>query len=847
MKACIWVVLPLVWAACASAADSADTSRLTAREAVTLDRVGAIAAFAVDPSVVDVSVQAGRVVLLGRRAGDTVVTVVLADGIRTLRVHVEPAPPRVADPLTAQRRAGMVLEARYDSELKRFTGAASGQTHAGNTEIVYHAEAVRQGDPPAGEPSTALPSASIAINNAGRSIVLLDKYVQSSPLTLDGVVLRGAHLATGDLEVHAGLASWSPLETLLRPEGERAATASHRFTLGGLRVTPHVAWLPDSLSSTKAVAAVAIEFGGPEDALRVRADVGFGGKPGAALDLDYRAPERQLWLRGVARPSGFAALRTARPPGMHVDGGWTEKLGEATTLTATGAASRVAWPGAADTRSLAGRVELRQQLDAHWSGTVSAGGGEFRADGGDSLRRGTVAAGVTWEGPQWGATAQYRYQTTSVAPGGGHGARVSAHAGVDGWRASGFVDVQQQAPTIDLILHDRTQVARALANAGLVAGSPEEVVNALRDNAGQLTTLGLSLGPVRLNPRRTQAGLDVSYRGKGPSRPELGIRLLRDEVEGLVGARGSTVASLHANWRVGERTDLGVAVAHWTLQREGYEPMGATGVQVSVRTLLDTPQLGGAFSQPITGQVFRQDNPASNARVPLAGVEVVLDRSRRTRTDSEGRYSFDRPGAGRHSIEAVLPNAEGAFFTTPSALTREAGESADFGVALSGVRLAGVVLNDAGLPLPGVTVVVEGASGGRAVTDSSGTYRLNVASGEVRVSIAPETVPPGHELRALVPRKRTVAAGQPASVNFTVRALRSLEGVVAGVEGRPVAVVAPDVSQSVVTDAGGRFVLRRLPAGPLTLVVGEGAAARRNVVQIPDAPGVVRGVQLQPH
>jgi hypothetical protein len=835
-------LLAMAGGSCAAA--TADAARLTARESVALDQAGAIAAFAVDPTIVDVSVQAGRVVLLGRRAGDTVVTVVLADGVRTFRVHVEPAPPMMPDVFSGQRPSGMVLEARYDSELKRFTGVVSGKTQVGEAEVNFHAEAVRQGDAPEGEPTTALPSASVEITTPTRSVVLLDKFVQSSPLTLDGVVLRGAHLAQGDLEVHAGIASWSPLETLLRPDGERAATVAHHFRLGGARVTPHFAWLPDSRSSAKAVAAVALEFGGKDEPMRLRVDAGFGGKPGAALDLDYRTPARQVWLRGVARPAGFAALSTARPPGTHLDGAWTERLGESTLATASGSASKVEWPGSPDTHSVAGRVELRQQLDANWSATASAGGGEFRVDGDEPLRRATVAGTIAWEGRHWGASAQYRYQTFSGMPGGGHGARIAAHANTNGWRASGFVDVQQQAPTLDLVFGDRGEVARALANAGIVAGTPEEVINALRDHSVLLTSLGLGLGPVRLNPRRAQAGVDVSWRGKGPSRPELGARLLRDEAEGVVGSRGSTVGSVYANWRVGERTDLGVAVSHWSLHREGQETLGATGVQVSLRTLIDPPQLGSAFSKPITGQVFRQDAPAAESRLPMAGVEVVLDRSRRTRTDAEGRYSFERPGAGSHMIEAVLPHTEGAYFTTPATLTREAGASADFGIALSGARLTGVVLNDAGQPLPGVTVSVEGASSVATITDSSGAYRLSVPPGAIRVSIAPETVPPGHDLRALSPRGRTVESGKPAAINFTVRALRSLEGVVAVAEGRAVTVAVPELGRSVTTDATGRFVLRRLPAGALTLVVGEGASARRHVLQVPDAPGVMRGVQL---
>jgi hypothetical protein len=349
------------------------------------------------------------------------------------------------------------------------------------------------------------------------------------------------------------------------------------------------------------------------------------------------------------------------------------------------------------------------------------------------------------------------------------------------------------------------------------------------------------IGPVRLNPLRTYAGADLSWRGRSAGRPEIGVRLLRDHVEGVVGARSSTVATLHANWRVNDSTDVGVALSRWQTQAAGQEKMGETGVQLNVRTLLDQPLISPGSSAPITGQVFRGDGQ----RAPLAGIDVVLDRNRRTRTDSEGRFQFDRPGTGSHSIEAVLPAQGSAYFTTPSMVTREPGGSADFGIALAGVRVTGAVRNDAGLPVPGVAVRAEGASAASALTDSNGRYRLTVAPGEVQVSIAPESVPAGHDLRALAARKRHLESGQPATVNFVLHAMRSLEGVVAGAEGRAVRVTAIELGRSASTDAQGRFMMRGLPAGQLTLLVGDAVGTNGTKVDIPESAGVVRGVTLQ--
>jgi hypothetical protein len=803
-----------------------------------LDAAGAIAAFAVDPTIVDVSVEAGRVVLLGRRGGDTVVTVVLAGSVESFRVHVDP-PVIEPDVRTLESSARTVLEGRYDSALHRFTGVVTGRGRVGDSEVRVHAEAVRQSPPVDGEAPTALPAASVEIVNAQRSIVLLDKFVQDSPLTLDGVVLRGVHVQQGEWDVHAGIASWSPLEGFLSKGGERAVTVARSFGMGTMRVTPRVAWFPDARGGTKSVGAVSIEFGGGKtQPLHVRAEAGLSGGPGVAVEADYRTQQRDAWLRATSRPQDFAALNAGPPPGTQAEGAWTEQLNAATSVSVSGSASALKFEQT-DTHSATARAELRRQLGEHWNASLMASGGDFRASGGEALRRTTVGTGVGWDSPQWGVSGQYRWQTNSLSDQGGQGGRVSVRANMDGWRASGFVDVQQQAPTLDLVLGNRSDLARTLAGLGIVAAQPEDILHALHDNASLITGQGTVIGPVRLNPLRTYAGADLSWRGRGAARPEIGVRVLRDHVEGVVGARSSSVASLHAGWRVNDNTDVGVALSRWVTQSAGQEKMGETGVQVNVRTFLDRPLIAPGSSAPITGQVFRGDDAQ---HLPLAGIDVVLDRNRRTRTDSDGRFEFDRPGTGSHSVEAVLPAQGSAYFTTPSMVTREPGGKADFGIALAGVRVTGAVRNDAGLPVPGVAVRAEGGSTASALTDSDGMYRLTVAPGDVQVSIAPESVPAGHDLRALAPRKRKLESGQPATVNFVLRTMRSLEGVVAGAAGRPVTVTVVELGRSVTTDANGRFIMRGLPAGQLTFVVGDGTATR---VDMPERAGVVRGVTLQ--
>jgi hypothetical protein len=834
------------WMFAAANVAALDAQQLAVHQNAVLSQPGALADFAVDSSIVEVSVEAGQVLLRGRRGGDTVITVILAAGVENIRVHVDP-PVLAFDPQRAQAQGATFVEGRYDSGTQRLTAVVSGRSRIGESDVRVYAETLRQLRPLDGEAKTALTAATVEITNGKRSVVLLDQFVRTSPLTLDGVVLRGAHLKEGDLELHAGIASWSPLEGFLVSGGERAATASYSMVAGGLRVTPQLAWFPDSRSSFKGVAAVAVEFGAPEDELRVRGDAALGPSPAAAIDADWRTKQRQVRLRGSIRPDNFAALSASHSAGKYAEGSWTEMVDSTTTVSADGSASDLHL-AEKKAQSTSGRVEVRQRLSTQLSGMLSVGGGQARSGDEPSLRRSTIAAGLYWDTRQWGTSVQIRRQSISSASSSGFGARLSARVTVGAFRANAFVDAQQQAPTLDLLLDEKSLVARTLAGLGITAAQPEDILRALRDNAGLLNGMDLAIGPVRLNPLRKYSGLDVSWRGDSAARPEIGVRMLQEDVHGVVGARSSSMASVHANWRIGERTDASVTASRWSLRQQGHAPSISNSIQLMVRTYLDGALITPGWSKSIDGQVFREEpSEASDApRVPLAGVEVVLDRSRRTHTDSQGRYVFENPGPNLHSIEAVLPPHNEAYFTRPSIVSREAGGNADFGVAFSGVRLSGTVLSDAGLPLAGVMVRAEGASTVTALSDGSGGWRMTLPPGDVRVSLAPETVPPGHDLRSLPTQSRTLISREPVKLNFSVRALRSVEGVIAGPRGKGGTVTVIELARSVTADADGRFIIRQLPAGKFTLVAGDAQSkAPQVVVTLPSAPGVVRNVRLE--
>ena len=117
-------------------------------------------------------------------------------------------------------------------------------------------------------------------------------------------------------------------------------------------------------------------------------------------------------------------------------------------------------------------------------------------------------------------------------------------------------------------------------------------------------------------------------------------------------------------------------------------------------------------------------------------------------------------------------------------------------------------------------------------------------AGEAGVAVIAESLPPGVALGELAPQSRRLAPGAPAVADFTVRAQRALEGIVSGTGGKPVTVTALEADRHVETDKDGRFLLRGLPAGPLTLIVGTPGGERRQVVEVPREPGSVTGVEI---
>ena len=119
-----------------------------------------------------------------------------------------------------------------------------------------------------------------------------------------------------------------------------------------------------------------------------------GGRLGGSFDVDYHRGETQGWLRGIVRPSGFAAVHAGRPAGTSLDGAWSQRVLQDTLFSASASASRVD-VGAAHPTAGSGSVELRQSITDRWSTTLGVAAGMYRPAQGDKVTRSTVSFGST--------------------------------------------------------------------------------------------------------------------------------------------------------------------------------------------------------------------------------------------------------------------------------------------------------------------------------------------------------------------------------------------------------------------------------------------------------------------
>lgn len=259
----------------------------------------------------------------------------------------------------------------------------------------------------------------------------------------------------------------------------------------------------------------------------------------------------------------------------------------------------------------------------------------------------------------------------------------------------------------------------------------------------------------------------------------------------------------------------------------------------------------------IRGVVFADDGATGTYRPGgplLSDVEVLLDDTRRVRTDRTGHYIFSGVSYGSHSVEVVYHSTSPFFFTTASRVPSDADSEVNFGIGLSSARLFGSVRSDAGIGLSGIEIgISSGSKHFSAQTGGDGKFHAEgLSDGEYDVKIDVDSVPPGYSLTALETQRTNVDAAVPAQMAFILKAIRNISGRVTiydrasrqDVPVSGVAVLLRELSGASVTDENGVYLFRDLPAGSYRVSVSyQGKEFQRDAV-LPDAPAFPKDIDI---
>lgn len=824
---------------------------------------GATAAFSLDPSRVGASAQDGLVTLVGRGPGSTNVVVITGGETVTLQVLVG-EPPLVVLPGTrrgsAQSAGSGYYEARYGSD----PGILQGNLLVSRREGERSAELALGGAAPLErDRSTAfgLPLASFTLRTPDREMTLLDRVVSNSPLTVSRSNVRGFHLRQGAWQAHAGYSFFSTFEHLLLPTNEEVvAGVGYRHRLDARSsLTPNLYYFDGpSLGDRRGPLATLFYETRPASDVTFSAELGVSRAVGGAVAFEIDRPNRRAWAKLRVAPSDLPSLTTDQQAGRQIEGGWIAH-GDQSSLTAT-VSSRRYLAGAFDHTSHVASIDLRRHLTRHWA--IHGGSGlsifENSSQPGAGIHSVTLPVGASFASRHMGFGLDYQFARETTRDLGGHLVRATVNGTARGFRFTLFGERQTHAPTAGQILTDIPWLQPMLDRLGLAAATPQQLAELLRTNA-ELAAYGYANSlQLDLTPLRTRMGASGGWTGSGRMRPQLSVNTLFNRDGSVAGTARSAIHSLSYSQQLDRATEVFLT---WSAlcRQASFSPSSCQPVlSASLRRSLDNgPGLLMPRRGHIEGIVFRDDQGSgmySPGLEPLAGVEVVLDSMRHTRTDSAGRFRFDGVELGRHRVEARYAADEPTYFTTPSPAEVETGGTVYFGVAPARSSLRGVVHTDAGIGLPGVLVHIAGVDRRTtARTADDGAFAVDgLGAGEYDVAIEPGSVPAGYPVDALAPQRVRVERSAPGRVTFVLRPYRSVAGrarLFDRATGQYVALAGARVQlqplgRQAVTDASGQYAFRDLPPGEYRVVADHGGREHVATARVPDGPAFVREIDV---
>lgn len=686
--------------------------------------------------------------------------------------------------------------------------------------------------------------------------------VVNSPLTLENVLLRGFHLREGSWFFHGGYTSQSMFQNVLLPtQQDTVIGAGYRYRLGeNASLTPNVYYINSSSSPATnghsgTVVSLAYRYQ-LKDRLTLLSETGWGGGMGAAGRLEFQRKEHEhIYANLRYEPVSFASVAVNNLHGFLSDFRWERKLGADSSVAFSG--NQYDYAQSAPQVNISSNWSVNRQVAKHWSASSGLEYSRYSGIGNSgSLQNAQIPVGGVFTSSHFGAGAMYRASVSQSQGQLGNGIQGNMTVSVRVWHLSTYFERQTDVPTVASLVSSVPGLQDMLTRLGIAATTPQQISDLL-SNEAVLQALGLVNGlSLNLSLVLLQLAVTLNWSGRGASRQQLYLSFLYNSNEMPSSTQQSAI---YAATYSRQLTDSNTIFASYSLFRSkspgvasSYQPLA----EFSLRHRFNSapPFLMPGRKGTISGVVFQdlQLKGMFHADMPpMAGVEVVLDGTRRTTTDAAGRYSFSRVPFGSHRLRVAFRTERPFYYTTQSDVTAEIDTAVNFGIAFSRARLIGHVLNDAGSPVLGVKVEVTGAERTySAQTDAGGTFTIaDLAAGAFRAEINPESLPIGYVSQGLESVAGELPVGAPKHITFEVKAIRAVAGKVnifdseqkreVPVPGVKVRVVETGAEST--TDREGNYLLRQMPAGTFTLAISYQGKDFKLSVSLPSTPTFRRG------
>lgn len=832
---------------------------------------GASAAYSLDSTIVEAAAANGIVTVQGRGPGAASIIVVTAAGTQTIAIMVPQPPPSYPPGFVTPSREGVsgergAYEFRYTSDPSQITNSIEFIRTQGDSFNRLQITNANLLTTTSSQSAVGFPLASYEISRPRYDVTFIDRQVSDAPLTLDGYLVRGLHITDGPWQFHGGFTSVAVFQGLFLSTGpEYVAGASRSFSLdklGTLESGFYYFQNPQNQVTSGpngGMGSLTYRFK-YKDTAKFLAEMGVS-HWGTAFAARGNYDTKKSRVTGNFRvvPQRFASLAINNQHGTFADLNASRELSKRFFGTFNLDQSDFNLPLLQQNTFITGST-LNYKLNRNF--TVMSGWtySRFQSLAPVSPRISTVdvPVGLDFASRHFGAGFGYQ-RTSNNDNSGGNDYSFNVRGSAGSILMSAFYRHDVQVPTVAAIFAQIPGLEDLLVRAGIVVTTPEELAQLL-SNTSLLATLGFSAPlTVNLAPARNDLNATVSWLGHRASHPQANLSYFDSRTELIQGEFRFTSTTLSYAQQIRGPDDL---VASVSLVRT------VNGVSAPSTTPLFSVSLRHRFSSApgfllpgrhgtIEGHVFRDDMSLAlyEPREPgIGGVEIRLDSDHITHTDPDGHYSFHHVPFGPHTVEARFDSTEPFFYTTDSPAAAQMNSTVDFGISFAKGQLFGFLANDAGAPIPGVTVELQGKGMQRSTqTTMDGKFTFPALDpGTYAVNTQPATYPPGYSLQNLESQQVVLEVGRPAKMQIVVKAIRAISGKVTGYDKtqlKPVPIAdlvvrLKELSLETRTGSNGAYVFRNLPAGTYTLAVAYGDKEIRRRVVIPSTPASLRDIDL---